>query len=368
MGFPETIFKVIEENNCPLYEIGDVFKLGGKAIFLKNNERTFITTAIIRVPEKKKPCRILIADITSVLIEFGGMSDVPKYVTNCSGCSGRIRIEYVNKRKGGQPHQKITSGKPSGKKTEPSHIDAIVRLLGKFSIFQTLEDEEIRKLVPLLKLAAYKPGDFVIKKGDPGKNLYIIVSGSIQVLGDEGVHIAFLGKGEVFGELSLLSGDPIGASIQVVESTRLLYMNGKSFRMMLHHFPPLQMYFTRLLAKRLAQTNVGLSEELSSGIVGKLSDMSPSELFQTLNVNQKTGVLNMRLPKGPAVLAFREGSLVDASYDGVTGKEAFYEMLKAKTGRFKFVPGLGSEYDKLEEFGDFMWLLMEGLNRIDEGR
>ena len=126
------------------------------------------------------------------------------------------------------------------------------------------------------------------------------------------------------------------------------------------------MYFARLLAQRLAKTNVERSEELASGMTGKLSELPPTELFQTFNTNQKTGVLSMNLSKGAAELSFNEGSLVRAEYDGKQEKEAFFDMLSETKGRFKFIPGLAPKDEKALEIGDFMWLLMEGLNKIDE--
>jgi hypothetical protein len=126
------------------------------------------------------------------------------------------------------------------------------------------------------------------------------------------------------------------------------------------------MYFARLLARRLAKTNVVRTEDLSSGMSGKLSDMPPSELFQTLNVNQKTGMLTLQLPKGSADLSFREGSLISVKYNDAESEEAFYEILKEREGRFKFTPGLSEEQMQAAELGDFMWLLMEGIRRMDE--
>ena len=132
-------------------------------------------------------------------------------------------------------------------------------------------------------------------------------------------------------------------------------------------FPSLQMYFARLLAQRLAKTNVERLEEFSSGMIGKLSENPPSELFQTLNLNHKTGILTLTLSNGIADLMFREGALISSRYGNKEGKDAFFEILKEKDGRFKFTPGLSPQKMKAPVMGDFMWLLMEGVRRIDEG-
>lgn len=351
MGLNEIFFKIIEDNNCPIYELGDEFDLSGNIMLL---------------PQNKAVCLKLIEDITRVCSQLGRLEVPESYRSDsddgdnfyCGGCTGLIRLAYKNKES--QAVIAETGVKDSG------DIDTIASLLSNFSFFQTLTENEIRELVSCLKLKKFEKDEFILRKGEPGTNLFILIFGRVEVVGDDGISIAFLGKGEVFGEMSLLSGDPVGASIKVVEPSTLLFINGKDFRSVLKKFPSLQMYFARLLARRLARTNVVRSEEFGSAMVGKLSDMPPSELFQTLNTNQKTGVLTLQLSKGSADLLFRDGRLISAKYNNEESEEAFYEILKEKEGRFRFTPGLSPEDMEADEIGDFMWLLMEGVRRLDE--
>jgi CRP-like cAMP-binding protein len=345
MTNPDVVFKIIEDKNCPLYEAEDEFELSGISLLL---------------PLDKPTCITLVGDIKEVLtlcesLESREDGDFGKF--DCTGCTGSVLMEY---RRG----EKIaTTGTVHKSDYE---ITATANLLSNFSMFQALDERSIKRIVSSLKLKKFPKGVPIIRKGDPGVKLFIIVSGKVEVLGEDGVSITFLEKGEVFGEMSLLSGDPVGATIKVVEDTKVLYINGRDFRRILNKFPSLQMYFARLLARRLAQTNIVRSEELSSGMVGKLSEMRPTELFQTLHQNQKTGILSLQLPKGSAMLAFRDGGLIRAKYDKLEGINAFFELLKQEDGRFKFLPGLPPEDMNIPELGDFMWLLMEGLNKIDE--
>jgi hypothetical protein len=166
--------------------------------------------------------------------------------------------------------------------------------------------------------------------------------------------------------MSLISGEAVGATVQVVEPAKILYLNGEDFRRVLDSVPSLQMYLACLLAQRLTRTNTAMFDELSSEIMGKLSEMSPAGLFQMFNLNQKTGLIRMDLARGPAEVAFLEGDPVRAEYDGISGVEAFYRIMGVKEGRFRFQPGLPPEEMKAKPMGDFMKLLMEGVRRIDE--
>ncbi|QTA91411.1 pentapeptide repeat-containing protein [Desulfonema magnum] len=333
-------YKIIGDNGCPLYNLEDELILSEKSLLF---------------PRDKAACLILLEDIMKVHMKYEKMGSRTGYTFKCSGCTGMIRLKYQKEKPVPVSLDKIGDDE-----------DAMVSLLATFPMFQSLHDRDIKYIVSFLHRKRFTTGDVVIRQGDPGRNLYIVVSGRIEVLGEAGISIAFMGSGEVFGEMSLLSGNPVGATIKVLEPVTVLYLNGRDFKKILNEYPSLQMYFTRLLAARMAEINLARSEEFSSGMVGMLSEMPPSELLQTLNVNQKTGVLSLQLSKGNALLSFREGQLVRVEYNNKEDKEAFYEILREKEGRFKFTPGLPLKDIQAEEMEDFMWLLMEGMRRIDE--
>ncbi len=337
----EIKYKIIGDNGCPLYNLEDELKLSEKALLF---------------PRDKAACLILLEDIMEVHTKYEKVGADTGYTFKCSGCTGMIRLKYQKEKPRPVSLDKIGEDDES-----------MVSLLVTFPMFQSLHNKDIKYIVSFLHRKRFAMGDVVIKQGDPGRNLYIVVSGRIEVLGESGISIAFMGSGEVFGEMSLLSGNPVGAiTIKVLEPVTVLYLNGGDFKKILNEYPSLQMYFTRLLAARMAEINLARSEEFASGMVGMLSEMPPSELLQTLNVNQKTGILSLQLSKTTALLSFREGQLVRVEYNNKEGKEAFYDILREKEGRFKFIPGLSSEDIQAEELEDFMWLLMEGMRRIDE--
>lgn len=335
---PEIIYTVTTENECPLYDLGDRMKLSEISVLF---------------PEEKPACCVLVEDILEVTQKYENLKTDAGYAFRCSGCSGSVRLTYKKE--------------SEEAKAAADDTAKMASLLGNFSIFKTLNAKDINYLASFLKMRNYTRGEIIIRKGDPGKNFYIVAEGKVEVVGDADLSIAFMGKGEIFGEMSLLSGKPVGATIRVDEDSLILYMSNAEFRNVLNKIPALQMYFTRLIAQRLNEMHDVRSKEFASGMVGKLSEMPPSELFQTLNANQKTGVISLELSKGKASLAFKEGGLIAAEYDNLDGKEAFFETLKEKDGRFKFIPGLTPEQEELDELGDFMWLLMDGMRKIDEG-
>ena len=82
------------------------------------------------------------------------------------------------------------------------HLDT----LKKVRIFQECERGLLTELVLKLKLEVFSPGDYVCRKGDVGREMYIIKSGKLDVVSPDGSKIfVTLGEGVVFGELSILN-------------------------------------------------------------------------------------------------------------------------------------------------------------------
>lgn len=361
MAFPKAVFKVSEATKCPLYAFGDLFSVMGITISMNSEEEnTFIVTTIIHSPLEKEKCKILNSDLTKIIVQYERADKIPVCMVSCSGCTGSIRLEYTKE-------LILTS---DGDEDElANELTSMLHILSDFAFFRNIEAQNLGKVVKFFKLNKLDKGDIIIRKGDPGGNFHIIVSGSVNVINDRGMSISSLSKGDVFGEMSLICNDCVGATIQVQEPSSILYIDRKNFQRILEQYPTTQLYFTRLLAKRLTTSNTIRGKDLSSGMTGNLAEIPAEALFQTLNMNNKTGILTINhLQKGTARFSFRQGSLIKAKYDCHIGETAFYEILKEQEGRFRFTPGIPPEDIEVPEIGYFMKLLMEGMRRLDEGR
>ena len=323
-------------------------------------ENTFITTVIIHSPKDKEKCKILSGDLTRIIIQYERADKLPVCLISCSGCTGSLRLENTGE---------LNLIESDDKETYANELASMLHLLSDFAFFRNIDDANLEKVVKFFKLNKFKKDDIVIRKGDPGGNFYIIVTGSVNVINDRGMTISTLSKGDVFGEMSLICNDSIGATIQVREPTSILYIDRRNFQKILNQYPSIQLYFTRLMAKRLTKSNIIRTEDLSSGMIGNLAEIPAEALFQTLNMNSKTGILTIsELVHGTARFSFRQGALIKAKYHDQEGEEAFYAILKEQEGRFRFTPGIPTADFEIPELGYFMKLLMEGMRRLDEMR
>ena len=82
------------------------------------------------------------------------------------------------------------------------HLDTLKRV----SIFQDCEPGLLVEIVLKLKLQVFSPNDYICRKGDIGREMYIVKRGKLSVVGDDGQTIfATLSEGSVFGEVSILN-------------------------------------------------------------------------------------------------------------------------------------------------------------------
>ena len=101
--------------------------------------------------------------------------------------------------------QEILRSLPDKLKAEIA-IHVHFETLRQVSIFKECEAGLLEALVLKLKPQVYSPGDYICRKGDIGKEMYIIKQGRLEVLGDDGqTLIATLTNGSFFGEISILS-------------------------------------------------------------------------------------------------------------------------------------------------------------------
>jgi len=87
-----------------------------------------------------------------------------------------------------------------------------------------------------LTTQTYQPGEVIFHEGDPGKHVYLIVSGSVEIyktVGDQRQLLNTIGSGEIFGEMGLVSNEPRFATVIAAEDCRLIMVQDKAFHLAL---------------------------------------------------------------------------------------------------------------------------------------
>jgi len=98
--------------------------------------------------------------------------------------------------------------------------------LGKLPLFKDFPVTELKKLIKKSDLKAFSPGDIIIKFGQPGQFLGIVLEGEAEavVTGKSGnrQRLGTVKQGDFLGEMSLLTDEPTSADVIALEECQLL--------------------------------------------------------------------------------------------------------------------------------------------------
>jgi CRP-like cAMP-binding protein len=122
--------------------------------------------------------------------------------------------------------------------------------LAALPLFAGISPESLDRLAGVAGEQDFAAGQFVVRQGQVGTGLYVILSGSVRVLrgADE---LARLGVGEFFGELSVIDQQPRNASVQAAEPTAVLALASWDLLGLLESDPQLALNMIRSLVVRV---------------------------------------------------------------------------------------------------------------------
>ena len=121
-------------------------------------------------------------------------------------------------------------------------------------VFEGLSAELLRSVSAQFEAREVNAGDVVVTQGAPSGGLFVVLRGGVDVVAraEIGVlRLKQLGAGDVFGEMSLLSGAAATASVVASSSTRLLVLPASAFSILAAH-PELAARMQALSSSRAA--------------------------------------------------------------------------------------------------------------------
>ncbi|HUU03347.1 MAG TPA: cyclic nucleotide-binding domain-containing protein [Myxococcota bacterium] len=137
------------------------------------------------------------------------------------------------------------------------NLRVVDTLLAKSKLFGSLAPEQRRDLLLEAALEVHATGSMIIQEGDDGESLYVIKSGEVEVytaLGQERIDLAVLGPGEIFGEISILTGTPTTANVVARTRTELVKFSRSEVTAMADKHPQLQHLLSETKDHRVHET------------------------------------------------------------------------------------------------------------------
>ena len=124
------------------------------------------------------------------------------------------------------------------------------RLLAGAPMLSTLPQEILEAITAAGEERTYEPEQQVVREGEPGDELFVILEGDARIERGGNV-LATFGPGEFFGEIAVLDGRPRSADVVAATPLRCLTVSREVLKQALEHAPEASWAMLRILAGRL---------------------------------------------------------------------------------------------------------------------
>jgi len=148
-----------------------------------------------------------------------------------------------------------------------------IEQLRQVDFLSALEDEEIRLLLPTVRVHQFGHGETLMREGEAGDSFYIIRSGTVEVLakapnGGADISIRDLNPPAFFGEISLMTGEPRNATIRARSDVEVLEINRNGFALLFKKHPEVAEEVGEIIAARTSETRGRVAAAQAAGVDG----------------------------------------------------------------------------------------------------
>ncbi len=130
--------------------------------------------------------------------------------------------------------------------------------LRKIHIFEGLAVSELAAIASVTEEADYPAGEVVIRQGEPGETLYLIIKGEVSVHkrlsedeADKEVELDRIAEGDYFGEMALFEDSVRSATIRTAADSRFLFLHKREFTEIVREYPQIALHICKVLSARL---------------------------------------------------------------------------------------------------------------------
>ncbi|MGA9771513.1 MAG: mechanosensitive ion channel family protein [Blastocatellia bacterium] len=150
-------------------------------------------------------------------------------------------------------HVLMEEQQPSLKPQEESYE----KIIESVAIFEPLTADERSAVVRSLVKYIYAPGETILRRGEPGDSMFVISRGKaeVQVPQTDGnlQRVAVLERGNFFGEMALLTGEPRNADVSALDEVEILEIRKSILQELLNENAQLVEALSHKLAERQAE-------------------------------------------------------------------------------------------------------------------
>ena len=249
-------------------------------------------------------------------------------------------------------------------------------ILRKSDLFEHQPEEVLKAILAQGRVEEFGPGATVFRQGQQGDRLYIVKSGVLEIVaatadGAEAHPVAYLGPGEILGEIALLTGSPRSATVRSPQNAELFTLEKAVFLDLMATLPAFARNLCLVLAKRLEATTSKVPRSSVKQLQGNLKFFDLATVIQTLIGSHQTGSLLVTQDGGKQRVAdifFLKGNIAKAKVKHLSGDDAVFQLFQSPLeGEFSFTgKAVPDEEVQTDITMPAISLLMESVRLQDE--
>ena len=146
--------------------------------------------------------------------------------------------------------------------------------LRQVPLFADISEEDLEQLYKMAETVSIPAGQLVLREGDPGDSLYVVLDGELEVTkrqGDQDILLAIYKPGQFFGEMALLEQAPRSASVATLQECRLMVISQAAFQTLLSCSPSAPLKILHTVTSRLRSTETMLIQTQKMAALGTLA-------------------------------------------------------------------------------------------------
>jgi cAMP-dependent protein kinase regulator len=278
------------------------FKLKGEKDYLReltfnpDNVHTLLRLADIYVRKKK---------IEKALEAYKSAADKLVLVGKTHGANAIYKLIYKINPQWGNIAEIVKGSGDTALKAELKEfrLEDIKNFVAKVELFQGLSDKEIDSICSTVNIRKFFPGDVIIKQGEEGDSIFIVLQGSVRVYFDDEigkvVELAYLTQGDFFGEMGFMGSKKRRASVASIDESVLLELSKEKVDKLIEAYPEIEKTLLKYYHERILDLVI-----------------ATTPVFSPLEANvRKELVSKFKLKKFPAgTTIIKEGDVSDSMY------------------------------------------------------
>ena len=156
-------------------------------------------------------------------------------------------------------------------------------LLRRVPLFEELASEDLHWIASAAHVRSFAAGESIFEIGEPGHSLYILTSGTVQVLHPNqptSYQLARLGPGEFLGEMALLNDSPRSATAKAIGPVEALVLEKSDFHQLILERPDVSLKLLEAMSQRIRQADEQISGLSNQAVRDRLTGLHNRLAFQ----------------------------------------------------------------------------------------